>query len=223
MDFTLDTNPSNDQLDRQIVVPSASPSKFYGYNIFIPENLINRQYRPSTPPAGTTAHVTTIIPKIGTPFNGTLLLTGILGISDMSAKNELDDAIVISFYDDPAIIINCKHRIKWLLSDDSGEGTIAMKKVIDAHTREVIDLLKDGEKVVIHCKAGISRSVAFVCALLMLHAKDCGFECPFESANYHIADLRIDPENPRRHLSMTSINLGFASILYMYQQELFSK
>jgi hypothetical protein len=170
---------------------------------------------PATPDPNSGTQMTLITPPVGSQWSGKLLLGSELAVSRLP-DNNLRDAIVVRFINPSALTSDKEYKFVFEhVLNDNHTGVDQMREAIEEIVKIILQLLRSGATVIVHCHAGISRSVTFVLALLQQHAFDCGIA--YDASNYgqnHIKHLRIDPANRNHHINQTELKLEFSSLLY---------
>ena len=174
--------------------------------LYIPEDIVTMS-SPCTPHSNG-RELTEVLPPLGTHWSGRLFV----GSANAVRLNPhiVGESVILRFVSSNDVI--CRNLIECILPDNSN-GSAAMETCIRQHAQPVLDMLHNGETVIVHCQEGISRSVTFVAALLQLHAFNCNYL--FDASRYgnaYIASLRLLPNG--HHVNATDINFGFAGILY---------
>ena len=176
---------------------------------------------PVTPGANEGTRITLITPPAGTQWKGKLLLGSELAVS-LLPDDMLADSIVVRFIEPSELTRDKEYKFVFEhVLNDNHTGVSAMKEAITDSVPIILSLLRNGSTVIVHCHAGISRSVTFVLALLQQHAFNCSIA--YDASNYgqnHIKQLRIDPANRNHHINETAVKLDFCSLLYDIYLEL---
>ena len=167
----------------------------------------------STPLPGSGDHVTHF------PELGQFYLTNVRGLEKM-IPHMLPETHVISFVElDFVLPIQEGNHHQCLLPDGIG-GTEEMAKCIVEFVPPVLQWLREGLPVVVHCQEGISRSVTFATAVVMAWKHQNNEIMSPDDVIEYIHKLRVDPENPQRHLNKTEVKFCFMCELYHYYKTL---
>jgi protein-tyrosine phosphatase len=159
--------------------------------------------------------ITSIIYPLQNQFRGKLILANLAAVIAKQNEDLIDENTTIISLCPINEHLCDDHRVYSNLQDEPSDSAYyTMRQIIRDEIPRLLQLLNDPEHtVIVHCKMGISRSVTFVCAILLQHAFDNNITVIDQSdVINHVRTCRIDPIS-NRYLQTTDPNLVFEILL----------